>query len=137
MSHWLYLICMCATLAVHAVLKSLILFLTILIGNIYVSDVFQCLVSTVYNLVFIQALSYMSCRFADEERMAWRSRSSEVCVHVFTCLCVCVCVCVHSSEQFAQTFNFGLKESKFMCINTHTHTHTLSHKSRLVSHFVP
>ncbi|KAK2143057.1 hypothetical protein LSH36_882g00050 [Paralvinella palmiformis] len=44
-------------------------------------DVFQCLVSVVYNVIYIQALSYVSCRFAEEERMAWKTRATEVDVN--------------------------------------------------------
>ena len=42
------------------------------------SEYYQCIVQALYNLVYVQAVSVMSCKFTEEERSAWREKSKEV-----------------------------------------------------------
>ncbi|KAI0233528.1 E3 ubiquitin-protein ligase UBR3 [Lamellibrachia satsuma] len=41
-------------------------------------ETYQCILKVLYNVVYMQALTVMSCTFSEEERVAWSSRSKDV-----------------------------------------------------------
>lgn len=49
--------------------------------TVFVVAVELCnIIKALYNLSFVQALCVMSCKFTEEERIAWRSKAKEVCL---------------------------------------------------------
>ena len=45
---------------------------------IYFAEVYQYFVWALYNLVYVQALTVMTCKFTEGERAAWRSNVKDV-----------------------------------------------------------
>ncbi len=45
---------------------------------LWISEHFQCLVQSIYNLAYAQAAAVISCKFTAEERSAWWFKSKEV-----------------------------------------------------------
>lgn len=46
----------------------------------YSTEHYDFVVQMLYNLVYVQALTYVICQFTGDERQAWRRTGFQVCV---------------------------------------------------------
>ena len=50
------------------------------VHNVYAAASYRCIVSALYNAVYVQAITVMSCTFSDDERSAWEGRTKDVSI---------------------------------------------------------